>query len=76
MQLYLVTPKSCLSGFIFDSDREYFSKPVPVNQLYTEVSTRLVYVEDPARGCRFPTERRLLRGFYGLTDKQRKQVTA
>ncbi len=57
----LVTPKSTLKNFILQSDREYFSRPVPVQLLYSEISTRLVFVHDPVRGNTYPTSPKFIK---------------
>lgn len=55
MTTTLVTPKTLLKSFILASDRAYWSKPVAVELLYSEISTRLLFVRDPQRGSTFPT---------------------
>jgi len=58
---YLVTPKSLLSSFILEADRLYFSTPVVVELLYSETSTKLLFVRDPHRGHIYPTNPKFIR---------------
>jgi hypothetical protein len=51
----LHTPKNYLSLFTLAADRRYFSNPITVELLYSEVSTKLTFVRDPKRGHTYPT---------------------
>lgn len=86
MRTFLLTPKSHLKGFIRAEDREYFSKPVQVEILYTEIyrdragryRPEHVVVRDPRRGSVYPTNPVYLRDEALLTRRQRQaagQVT-
>lgn len=70
-QLYLVVRKSDLRYYVLESDRQYFSKPVPVEPLYSCVETKMLVVRDPVRGCTFPVLKNYLRQEWQLTHRQR-----
>ena len=71
---YLVTPTNLLNLFILASDREYFSNPVQVELLYSEISTHFTIVRDPKRGHTYPTKSAYLKADYQLSRRQRKGV--
>jgi hypothetical protein len=71
---YLITPTNLLNSFLLQSDREYFSRPILVELLYSEVSTKLLFVRDPNRGNTYPTNPKWVVAEWRLTNKQRKAV--
>ena len=71
--LYLVTPKAELASFTFAADRKRLSRPMPVNLLWVDAHG-LVWVFDRGIGGVYPTDRRYLKNWYDLNDKQRKEV--
>lgn len=50
----VITPARLLRQFILAADRIYYATPVAVELLYSEVSTRFVFVHDPKTGRTFP----------------------
>lgn len=79
---YLVTPQNDLARFVRQADRDYLSRPVPVELRHSSV--RLVcgryragslYVYDPGRDITFPTDSRMVRSWGQLTAKQRQAVS-
>jgi hypothetical protein len=71
---YIVTPTKTLNSFISGADRAYFSNPILVELLYTELSTKLIYVRDPHRGHTYPTLSSNLISHWRLTRRQREAV--
>lgn len=61
MNAILTTPTSYLKSFILPADRAYYARPVAVQVLYSEISTRFIWVHDPATGRTFPTDPRNVR---------------
>jgi len=72
--MYLVTAAKDLKGFIDQSDRNYFSRPVPVRVICVVKETRLVYVTDPNRNHSYHCDPRCLRSEHALTCKQRALI--
>lgn len=68
-EFYLMTPKAELSMFIRQCDREYFSRPVRIERLYSAISTRLLYVRDPARGEVYPVNPKHIVPWFRLPAK-------
>ncbi len=68
---YLVTPTNLLNLFILKSDREYFSRPIPV-VLHSEVSTHQLFATDPHRGHTYPINPRHIVAEYQLSKRQRR----
>lgn len=56
MNAVLTTPARYLRAFILDADRVYYSNPVVVEVLYSEVATRLLFVRDHGTGRVFPVD--------------------
>ena len=71
---YLITRKHYFSSFFLAADRQYFSGPVLVELLHSEVSTTLLYVRDPYRGDIYPTLPQNVVAEWRLTNKQRREV--
>jgi hypothetical protein len=69
---FLVVPKSEIKNYSNASDREYFSRPVAVERLYTNITTRLVRCFDSNRGCEFWVDRKHLKSQVFLSCKQRQ----
>lgn len=67
---FLLADKRSLKGFAHQSDRDYFARPVLVEPLYCDVSTRHVYVRDPARNCQFPALAAEIKPDWRLSKKQ------
>lgn len=70
----LVTPKNTVSLFQCESDRAYFSKPVPVLPLYSTVIDRLLWVKDPQRGHTYPINPNNLKPCWSLTNSQKEAM--
>jgi hypothetical protein len=68
---YLITPTKTLKHFILKSDREYFSRPILVELLYSELSTKFLWVRDPHRGHTYPTLPQYVVAEGRLTNQQR-----
>lgn len=69
-QIFLVTPKAQLAGFIRAEDRAYFSRPVRVEFVRKCDSTSLIYVTDPARGHTYPVQPAHIKHQWALTRRQ------
>ncbi len=66
---FLVTPKNEISGWTFQSDRDYFSNPVEVEIIRVD-DCGLVIVTDHRRGHTYPVNRSNLKSKHQLTNKQ------
>lgn len=71
---YLVTPKTIINTFILAGDREYFSNPIKIELLYSELPSKTLIVRDPHRGHTYPTNPNWVVVERRLTNKQRKVV--
>jgi hypothetical protein len=72
--MFLVVPKSELAGFVQQSDREFFSVPVEVQLLHTNISTKLTTVYSPLQDATYPVSKNNLKHFYQLSNKQHKNA--
>lgn len=75
--MFLITTAAQLSGFTYAEDREYFSRPVAVRWLYSDLSTKYamcVHENGPRQGRPFPADRRSLVTRAQLTKGQRKAM--
>lgn len=70
---YLVAAPAELKRLILASDRAFFAVPVLVEMLYSEVSTRFVFVRD-GRGRVYPVRPRSLRAFCQLSRRQQGAI--
>lgn len=71
---YLITPTKTLNHFLLTSDRDYFSRPILVELLYSELATKLLFVRDPRRGHTYPTNPKFVVAKERLTNQQRALV--
>lgn len=78
LRYFIVVRASDLRRFASSVHQEYFSKPVEVFPVYSQVSTRLMYVSDPNHPTQperpFPVdvESGVIKTFHQLTSRQRK----
>jgi hypothetical protein len=70
--LYLVTPTSLLKSFILQSDREYFSRPIPV--LPVPYTGDTMFVCDPHRGHTYPVNPSHIVPSWALSRRLRKEA--
>lgn len=69
--MFLITKKSDLKGFSLASDREFFSAPVEVELVSTDINTRLVTVRSPLQGgITYPVDPKNLTTKYHLSIKK------
>lgn len=73
-QFFLVVPAKDIKRYGRQEDREYFSKPIYVELLYTDRATKFIYVRDPKRGTQFPLTKKDLKTANQLTNKQKAQI--
>lgn len=69
-EYYLVCPKKLLKGYLYQEDRDYFSKPVGVELLSCNIHTRLLTVRDPVRDHTYPACKENIRFWASLSNKQ------
>lgn len=70
-ELFLVTPKRELSGFRYQQDRDYHSKPIRVVHIASRLDHSMVTVRDEFKGIEYPCLTSYLKRGYQLTAKQR-----
>ena len=72
-QLYLLTPPCQIKQFTYEADREYFSRPVPVELHHSSIDG-VLYVLDPARNHTYPVNKSHIKTIHQLTNKQRAKL--
>ena len=70
---YLVVKPADLRGMALQADRDFLSRPVPVEILWCHVTRcrRIVQVRDLVRHIEFPADRGNLKSEFQLTNRQR-----
>ena len=70
--MFLVTAPSELKGFVRESDRQFFSVPVEVEMISTDINTKLITVRSPLQGgITYPVVSSSLKPAFRLTNRQR-----
>lgn len=72
--LFVAFPKSEVSGFVSQSNREKFSRPVRVNFLFVKPN-ELVYVREYNTGRYYPVSPSSLKRHHELPTKDAKEIT-
>jgi hypothetical protein len=73
-ETFLITPRRLLSGWLLASDRERFSRPVRVELMYTEISTRLLFVREVERGIVYPTNPKWVREAWTMSRRELREA--
>lgn len=70
---FISIPKRELTGFVHDSDREFFSVPVEVVPVCCDINTKVLTVWSPLQGhdVVYPVNREVLRTEFQLMRRQR-----
>lgn len=75
-RIFICVPTREIPRYQLKSDRDYFSRPVEVLLVRTDLRTDLLYVRDPQRNAVFPVATSVLKTFFQLPSKDRARIAA